>query len=73
MGGPNICITSGGKELFLDKYPFIDFYIKNEGEITFSDLARELNNNSFNLDEIKKGGKIYDDVCYKCDGEYYEH
>jgi tRNA A37 methylthiotransferase MiaB len=48
FGGPEIPITK--KDIF-KKYPFMDYVIKSEGEITFKNLLTGLKNNS-NIDTI---------------------
>lgn len=53
MGGPNYPITSNEKELFLRKFPEIDFYVAGEGEVAFANLISILLKNNLNKKSIK--------------------
>ena len=54
MGGPNICITEAGREVFLVDHDYIDFYIKYEGEIAFCDLLSQLFDSNFEVNKIRE-------------------
>ena len=42
FGGPNYPILAGEQELFLKKYPDIDFYVYREGDVAFPHLIEAL-------------------------------
>lgn len=57
---PNCIIIAGGPELPITKsdifkiYPFIDFIVKKEGEIIFTNLLEEIVDNNFDVDKDYK-------------------
>ena len=53
MGGPNICITKEGREVFLKDHDCVDFYIKYEGEIAFCDLLSKLFEHKFDSGRVR--------------------
>lgn len=54
LGGPEV--TYDGKEI-LEKYPFVDFLIYGEGEVTFRELILDLDNKRHEYKDIK--GLVY--------------
>lgn len=72
MGGPNICVTPEGRHRFLQDNPWVDFYIKFEGEHGFSELLRALMDESLNAQAVRQKGVRLDNVLYTADGSYFE-
>jgi radical SAM superfamily enzyme YgiQ (UPF0313 family) len=72
MGGPNICVTPEGRGRFLRENPWIDFYIKFEGERGFAGLLGALMDRSLNGDSVREEGRLLDNVLYTSGGEYFE-
>jgi radical SAM superfamily enzyme YgiQ (UPF0313 family) len=72
MGGPNICVTPEGRGRFLRENPWIDFYIKFEGERGFAGLLGALMDRSLNGASVREEGRLLDNVLYTSGGEYFE-
>jgi radical SAM superfamily enzyme YgiQ (UPF0313 family) len=72
MGGPNICVTPEGRHRFLQSNPWIDFYIKFEGERGFAGLLGALMDRSLNAASVREGGRVLDNVLYTVGGQYFE-
>jgi len=63
FGGPNYPLEQSKQKEFLKDHPLIDFYIKGEGEIAFTELFENLKKFNFNLTDFKKN-KIKSGNCY---------
>ena len=72
MGGPNICVTREGRTQFLEKNPWVDFYIKFEGEHAFAGLLKALMDRSLSAERLRDDGPVLDNVLYLSDGKYIE-
>lgn len=72
MGGPNICVTPEGRHRFLLNNPWVDFYIKFEGEHGFAGLLQALMDQSLNAAFVRQQGQLLDNVLYAAGGEYFE-
>ena len=72
MGGPNICVTPEGRHRFLQSNPWVDFYIKFEGERGFAGLLGALMDRSLDAASIREEGRLLDNVLYTVGGEYFE-
>ena len=72
MGGPNICVTPEGRERFLKANPWVDFYIKFEGEHSFAGLLKALMDRSLDAAGVRTDGQLLDNVLYLSGGKYVE-
>ena len=54
FGGPSYPIEPLKQKRFLQSHPLIDFFIKGEGELAFTELFEKLKKFNFNLEEYKK-------------------
>jgi len=73
MGGPNISVTKQGREEFLRNNPWVDFYIKFEGDVAFSGLLQALLDRSLDAAALKRDKLNLDNLLYlSTDGEYIE-
>jgi len=72
MGGPNICLTSAGRQRFLEQNPSIDVYAKWEGEIAFVELFQALEAAGFDLAAFKAAREALPNLLYLADGELIE-
>jgi B12 binding domain len=59
MGGPNICVTPEGRHRFVRENPWIDFYIKCEGERGFAGLLGALMDRSPNVASVREQGRCW--------------
>ena len=53
MGGPNIAIDEKGIGEFLGRYPFVDVYCMNNGEVSFSNIIRHCLENPTKNNRVK--------------------
>jgi radical SAM superfamily enzyme YgiQ (UPF0313 family) len=72
MGGPNICVTPEGRHRFLQSNPWVDFYIKFEGERGFAGLLGALMDRSLDAASVREEGRLLDNVLYTAGGNYFE-
>lgn len=72
MGGPNISLTSTGREAFLRKHSALDFYVVWEGEYTFGTLLKRLMNNGYNAAAIRQERVVLENCLYIDNGNYVE-
>lgn len=72
LGGPNICVTKEGRKRFLQANPWVDFYVKFEGEHAFAGLLRALMDRSLDAAALRREGRAYDNVLYLSGDEYVE-
>jgi radical SAM superfamily enzyme YgiQ (UPF0313 family) len=72
MGGPNICVTPEGRHRFLQSNPWVDFYIKFEGERGFTGLLGALMDRSLDVASVREEGRLLDNVLYTVGGNYVE-
>jgi len=72
MGGPNICVTPEGRERFLKANPWVDFYIKFEGEHSFAGLLKALMDRSLDAAALRTDGQLLNNVLYLSGGKYVE-
>lgn len=54
MGGPNFPKVSREQHAFLAGHPAIDFYIFQEGELSFCDLLKRMMDNGMEVEKIKR-------------------
>ena len=57
FGGPNFPTDLNEKAEFLMQRPAIDFYIELEGELGFVNLIKNLTENNFEVEKLKKNQK----------------
>lgn len=72
MGGPNISVTTEGRKRFLATNPWVDFYVKFEGEYALSALLRVLMDNGMSAAEVRRKRPQIDNILYLSDGDYIE-
>jgi len=53
-GGPNFPVEYNEKLHYLKTKEYIDFYIENEGEFAFVELLKNLKNNNYSCNKVKK-------------------
>ena len=70
FGGPNLPIERNGRLEFLLNNNYIDFYIKYEGEQSFSGLLKTLFENEFDLKRIYEKKSVIDNVIYICKDKF---
>ena len=72
FGGPNYPIDKGERESFLRNHPYLDFYIKWDGEIAFVNVFKKLAELNFDVNLFKNNKTISENCCYVHKEEYIE-
>jgi len=72
IGGPNFPIEKEERKSYLEEHPYIDFYIKWDGEIALTILLKELINRGMKADSLKNNVRDIGNVCFVWQGNYFE-
>ncbi len=72
FGGPSFPLEAAERHAFLLKHPYIDFYIKWDGEHAFAGLANALVARDMDADALKCERAQLDNCCYVVNGDYVE-
>jgi radical SAM superfamily enzyme YgiQ (UPF0313 family) len=72
FGGPNFPLTDEARREYMHERPYIDFYIKWDGEIAFVELLRALQTDNFDADALKRMRPMIPNLCYLSNGAFIE-
>ncbi len=64
IGGPNIPNTPDELEIFLQKYPAVDFCVEGEGELAFVELYNAVKKYDFNIEAVKNSEEKIPNTSY---------
>ena len=70
FGGPNYPLENDQREEFLKEHPFVDFYIRGEGELAFVELIKNLEKFNFNAKDFKKNLEKSPNCHYFYEGKF---
>lgn len=72
FGGPSFPLEMEERAAFLQAHPYIDFYIKWDGEHAFACLAEALLEREMDVAALKRERLLLDNCCYVDGAEYLE-
>ena len=72
FGGPNFPVDNDSRYKFLKERPFIDFYIKSDGEYAFVRLVKKLIDLGLDVKKFKTDFSKLPNICYVKDEKYVE-